>query len=164
MRARELMSQADGNGVGDDPEYLHNGRMTQLASATFRKKAVTRISELIGQTLEEEILTLDSLEPDMMARLPSLFSRSVIDSLISILGESSGEALIRRIGDERLMSPAEVYESLDKVLRSGSEILKVAIREDFRVRVHRLYKMTGEHWEGDDGYGFVARLGPRHGF
>jgi fructose/tagatose bisphosphate aldolase len=116
--------------------------MPAQMSASLQKKAATRISELIGQTLEEEIFTVNSLAPEMVARLPSLFSDSVVDSVTNILGESSGEALIRSIGEERLMSPEETYEKLDSVLHGGSEILKSAIREDFRVRVHRLYKMT----------------------
>lgn len=111
-------------------------------NAVLQKKAMGRISELVGQTLEAEIFTLNSLAPEVVAQLPSLFSDSVIDSVTSILGESSGDALIRRIGEERLMSPEETYESLDSVLHDGSETLKAAIREDFRVRVHRLYKMT----------------------
>jgi len=113
-----------------------------VTSTAFQRKAMSRISELIGQTLEEEILTVNSLAPGMVARLPLLFSDSVIDSVTNILGENSGEALIRSIGEERLMSPEETYESIDSVLRGGSEILKAAIREDFRVRVHRLYTMT----------------------
>jgi hypothetical protein len=116
--------------------------MPAVMSASLQKKAASRISELIGQTLEEEIFIVNSLAPDMVARLPSLFSDSVVDSVTSILGESAGEALIRSIGEERLMSPEETYASLDSMLHGGSEILKSAIREDFRVRVHRLYKMT----------------------
>ena len=116
--------------------------MHAVTSTAFQRKAMSRISELIGQTLEEEILTVNSLAPGMVARLPLLFSDSVIDSVTNILGENSGEALIRSIGEERLMSPEETYESIDSVLRGGSEILKAAIREDFRVRVHRLYTMT----------------------
>lgn len=113
--------------------------MAAAMSTELQKKAVSRISKLIEQTLEEEILTVNSLAPEMVARLPSLFSDSVIDSITNILGENSGEALIRNIGEESLMSPTETYESLDSVFHGGSEILKAAIREDFRVRVHRLY-------------------------
>jgi hypothetical protein len=110
-------------------------------SATLRKKAVNRISELIAQTMEEEIFTLDALEHDVIALLPSLFSHSVMNSMKNILGENSGEALIRSIGEERLTNSEEVYASLDSIFHGGSEVLKIAIREDFRVRVHRLYKM-----------------------
>lgn len=115
--------------------------MSATISAALQEKAMGRITKLIGQTLEEEIFTLHSLLPDMVARLPSLFSESVIDSMTSILGESSGEALIRRIGDESLLNPTEVYETLDSVFQDGSKILKAAIREEFRVKVHGLYKM-----------------------
>lgn len=113
-------------------------------STAIQKRAVSRISELIGQTLEEEILTVNSLSQGMVARLPSLFSDSVVDSVTNILGEGPGEALIRAIGEERLMSPEETYESLDSVFHGGSEILKAAVSEDFRVRVHRFYKMILE--------------------
>jgi len=116
--------------------------MPAKVKIVLQKKAAMRISELIGQTLEEEILTVSSLAPDMIARLPSLFSDSVVDSVTNILGDGPGEALVRSIGEECLMSPEETYERLDSVFHAGSEILKSAIREDFRVRVHRLYMIA----------------------
>ena len=115
--------------------------MAVATSATLQKKAESRISELICQTLEEEILSVNFLAPDVVSQFPSLFSDSVIDSVTNILGENSSEALIRSLGEERLMSPEETYEGLDSVFHNGSEILKAAIREDFRVRVHRLYSV-----------------------
>ena len=129
--------QVDGN-----LENAPDGRLVVATSADVEVKAVQRISELIGQTLEEEIFILNSLDPSIVKRLPTLFSDSVVDSLTIILGASSGEALIRCIGEMRLQSPAEVYKSLDAALRGGAEILKSAIREDFRVRIHRLCKTT----------------------
>ena len=116
--------------------------MPVAISTVSQKKAVNRISELIGRTLDEEILTVDSLAPDMIALLPLLFSDSVVDSVINILGENSGEALLRNIGEESLRSPESTYESLDALFHNGSEVLKAAIREDFRVRLHRLCMMV----------------------
>jgi hypothetical protein len=113
-----------------------------IVSAALRKRATDRITELVGQTLEEEVRTMDVLAPEVLARLPIIFGDSVMDSLMSILGEESGEALIRIVGDVRFMTPEEAYESLDEIFHSGSEILKAAIREELRVRVHRLYKET----------------------
>jgi hypothetical protein len=116
--------------------------MTALVGTSIQKKAVNRITELIGQTLEEELFTLHVLLPSLVEELSSLFSESVFTSVTSILGEDLGEALIRGIGDESLVDPAKTYERLDSLLQDGSEILKAAIREEFRVKVHRLYKMT----------------------
>ena len=115
--------------------------MPVAISAASQKKAADRISELISQTLDEEILTVASLAPDMITRLPLLFSDSVVDSVTDILGENSGEALVRSIGEKSLRSPEKTYESLDTLLHNGSEVIKAAIREDFRVRLHRLYIM-----------------------
>lgn len=116
--------------------------MTALVGTAIQKKAVSRMAELIGQTLEEELFTLHTITPSLVRELPSLFSESVVTSVTSILGEDSGDALIRGIGDECLADPTEVYEKLDSLLQDGSEILKAAIREEFRVKVHRLHKMT----------------------
>jgi len=116
--------------------------MPVVIGTASSKRAADRISDLIGQTLDEEILTVNSLAPDMIARLPSLFSDSVVDSVTDILGENSGEALVRSIGEESLRIPEKTYERLDAMLHNGSEVLKAAIREDFRVRLHRLYTMV----------------------
>ena len=111
-------------------------------TTALQRKAAFRITNLIGQTLEEEVFTIHSIAPDTVRRIPSLFSESVVDSVTSILGPDSGEALIRSIGDESLLEPSLVYEKLDSVLHDGSEILKAAIREEFRVKVHRLYELA----------------------
>ena len=116
--------------------------MSEVISAVSQKKAVDLISELIGQTLDEEMFTVNSLAPDMLAQLPLLFSDSVVDSVTNILGENSGEALVRSIGEESLRNPEKTYERLDAMFHDGSEMLKAAIREDFRVRLHRLYMMV----------------------
>ena len=111
-------------------------------TAAAQKKAASRITTMIGQTLEEEVFTLHSMDPGATTRLPGLFSESVVDSMIDILGEDSGEALLRSIGDENLSDPTETYRRLDSVLMDGSEIMKAAIREEFRVKVHRLYELA----------------------
>jgi hypothetical protein len=116
--------------------------MTALVGTAIQKKAVNRTTEPTDQTLEEELFTLHTLTPGLVEKIPSLFSESVVTSVMGILGENPGEALIRGIGDESLVDPTEAYERLDSLLQGGSEILKAAIREEFRVKVHRLYKMT----------------------
>jgi hypothetical protein len=116
--------------------------MAATISASLQKKAASRITALIGQTLEEEVFSLYSVSPEAVARIPSLFSESVVDTITSILGDDPGEALIRSIGDENLHEPSFVYSKLDSVLQDGSEILKAAIREEFRVKVHQLYEIV----------------------
>lgn len=116
--------------------------MSVVMSEALQKKAVSHMSDLIGQTMEEEIFSLNSLVPDLMEQLPVIFSESVINSVTSILGDATAEALIRHIGEDKLGSPAKVYESLDSFLQGGSGVLKGAILEEFRVKVHKLFKMT----------------------
>lgn len=82
------------------------------------------------------------MAPTTAAQLPTLFAESVVKSCTGVLGESSGEALVRRIGDRRLTNPEEVYAKVDSLLLGGSEGLKRAIRRSFRADVHRLYAVT----------------------
>jgi hypothetical protein len=80
------------------------------------------------------------MAPRTVSQLPSLFAESVVKSCSNVLGESTGEALVRRIGDTRLVNPDEAYGKIDSLLLGGSESLKRSIRASFRAKVHRLYK------------------------
>lgn len=93
-------------------------------------------------TLEEEVLSLKALAPETLDQLPSLFAESVVASATKVLGETTGEAFIRCIGDGNLKDPSEVYDRLDSFLLGGSSEMKEAIVQAFRSRVHRLYKLT----------------------
>ena len=100
------------------------------------------MSELIGQTMEEEIFGLNSMVPDLKEQLPRIFSDSVVTSVMSIMGDAAGEALIRHIGEDKLTKPTLVYDSLDSFLHEGSAVVKGAILEEFRVKIHKLYKVA----------------------
>ena len=76
-----------------------------------------------------------------MEQLSKLFAESVIESCSTIAG-TSGEALVRRIGDERLLSPRNTFGRIDALLGGGSDALKRAIELKFRSKVHRLYKIS----------------------
>jgi len=76
-----------------------------------------------------------------MKQLSKLFAESVIESCSTIAG-TSGEALVRRIGDERLLSPRDTFGRIDALLGGGSDHLKRAIELKFRSKVHRLYKIS----------------------
>ena len=93
-------------------------------------------------TLEEEIRSLHALLPESMSQLPPLFAESVSKSCASVLGEGPGEALVRRIGEENLLVPDRAFGRVDAFLSGGSDMLKEAIRQGFRERVHRLYRMA----------------------
>ena len=95
-------------------------------------------------TLEEEVFSLREVAPEALKQLPELFAESVVDSAIKVLGEATGEALVRCIGDGRLRDPNEVYSRLEHFLLGGSEEMKDAIIEAFKARVHRVYKLTME--------------------
>ena len=93
-------------------------------------------------TLEEEIFSLHSLAPATLSQLPALFAESVVDSATRVLGETTGEALVRCIGDSKLKEPEMVYERLDSFLQGGSDDMKKAIVQAFKEKVHRLYQIT----------------------
>ena len=93
-------------------------------------------------TLEEEVFSLRELAPEALSQLPLLFAESVVASATQVLGEATGEALVRCIGDNRLKDPTEVYSRLDSFLMGGSDEMKEAIIQAFRSRVHRLYTLT----------------------
>jgi len=103
-----------------------------------QKQVFTRL------TLEEEILSLNEMAPEALAQLPELFAEAVVDSATKVLGEATGEAFIRHIGDRRLKDPNEVYSRLDSFLKEGSDAMKEAIKAAFRHRVHQIYKLTVE--------------------
>ena len=85
---------------------------------------------------------MHALLPEAVAQLPMLFAESVAKSCTSVLGEDAGEALVRRIGDHNLMVPDRAYGKIDAFLSGGSDMLKETIRQNFRDRVHRLYRIA----------------------
>lgn len=90
------------------------------------------------QTIEEELLALQALAPDMLEDLRSLFKEAVTNSLANILGENEARALVMLIGGTDFGSPSRVYAALDSIFHEGSQILKGAIVEEFRAHVHLL--------------------------
>lgn len=95
-------------------------------------------------TLEEEIFSLREVAPEALRDLPELFAESVVDSAAKVLGEATGEALVRCIGDGRLRDPTEVYSRLESFLMGGSDEMKQAIIATFKGKVHRIYRLTME--------------------
>jgi len=116
--------------------------MSVTITASTRRLASYSITNLSGLSMEAEIRSLCSFAPDAVSVLPKLFAESVVESCSSIVGASSGEALVRRIGDRRLQSPDLAYRRIDGLLRGGSDTLKRAIEQRFRTKVHRLYKAS----------------------
>ena len=112
--------------------------VTAMKHGTPHRQAFTRL------TLEEEVFSLQVMAPEALRQLPELFAESVVDSATKVLGEATGEAFLRHIGDRRLSDPTEVYSRLDSYLMEGSEEMKKAIAEAFRRRVHGDYKLTME--------------------
>lgn len=106
------------------------------AKGGLEKPAFTRM------TLEEEVLSLKELAPYTLNQLPALYAESVVFAATKVLGETTGEAFIRCIGDSMLRDPAEVCQKLDSFLLGGSGPIKEAITDEFRNRVHRLYRLT----------------------
>jgi hypothetical protein len=105
-------------------------------SSTRHKLVITQL------TLEEEILSLQEVAPETLDHLPRLFAGAVVDSATKVLGSATGEALIRYIGDRRLRDPAQVYSRLDSFLMGGSDEMKHSIDQEFRRRVHGLYRLA----------------------
>ena len=118
--------------------------MAQAVSETKRLQLQLPKPEDTKLTLEEEIFSLHALQPHILRQLRETFAESVVDSATKVLGESTGEAFIRCIGDEKLRDPEEVYASLDSFLHGGSEEMKHAIVATFTAKVHALYNLTRE--------------------
>ena len=93
-------------------------------------------------TVEEDLLSLQALAPDMAEDLHSLFKEAVTYSLVGILGANEARALVRQIAGTDLESPYAVFETLDSFLHGGSQTLRNAIVEEFRVNVHLLLEKT----------------------
>ena len=126
------------------PAFPCNCCMEREVIATNRKRA-SRLSHgqrFAALSLEEEILCLDSFAPEVLVQLPQLFAESVVDASSRVLGEATGEALLRCIGDARLRNPEQVYASLDSFLQSGSDEMRNAIIQSFHSRVNGLYRIT----------------------
>jgi hypothetical protein len=90
------------------------------------------------QTIEEDLLALQTLAPVMVEDLHSLFKEAVTDSFANILGENEARALMRLIAGTNFGSPDQVYEALDSILHEGAQILRKAIVEEFSTSVHLL--------------------------
>ncbi|MGD0396162.1 MAG: hypothetical protein ABSB26_04545 [Nitrososphaerales archaeon] len=90
------------------------------------------------QTIEEELLTLQALAPDTIEDLHPLFKAAVIDSLVSILGESGARAVVILMAGTNFESPSGVYAALDSIFQEGSRFLRRAIVEEFSVNLHLL--------------------------
>jgi hypothetical protein len=89
-------------------------------------------------TVEEELLTLQAIAPDMVEDLYSLFEQAVADSLANILEESGAKALVKLMEESNIESPPEVFATLDSIFHEGSKTLKSAITEEFHIGVHLL--------------------------
>jgi hypothetical protein len=91
-----------------------------------------------NRVLEEELRTLQAFIPDITRDILSIFEEAVTDSLWNMLPESEARALLILVGEKGFESPCDVYSALDSILRDGSQILKNAIREEFRASIHLL--------------------------
>jgi len=116
--------------------------MSVTKTVRVRRLASHSIANLAGLSLEGEIRSLYAISPETALQFPSLFAQSVVESCSNIAGASTGEALVRRIGDSRLQSPEEAYKRIDTLLGSGSDTLKQAIELRFRDKIHRFYRIS----------------------
>jgi hypothetical protein len=94
------------------------------------------------QTVEEDLLALQVLAPDMAEDLHCLFKEAVTDTLASILGQNEARSLMRQLARTDFESPYSVFEELDSILHGGSKVLRDAIVEEFRVNVRLLLEKT----------------------
>jgi len=89
--------------------------------------------------VESELLTINAAAPDVLD-LPALFSSAVTDAISNILDDSTAKALEVYIGKANMGDPSAVLASLEALLDQGAPILKGAIAEEFRSKVHSLYE------------------------
>ncbi|MDA4123941.1 MAG: hypothetical protein OK438_00630 [Thaumarchaeota archaeon] len=121
------------------PPSPTRGMGASLMPGNIQRKALGRMSALIKESLEEELIALNAVAPDHIEQLPRIFELAVMDSLTNIVGEGEAIALSKLVGKSGLGEPITVYAQLDLLLGEGSGILKGAIQEEFRVKVHELY-------------------------
>jgi len=85
-----------------------------------------------------ELMSIESLAPQCLD-MGELFGGAVSNALSNILDGSTSKALEECIGKSNLQHPELVFETLDEILGHGSKIVKGAINEEFKQRVHSLY-------------------------
>ncbi len=90
------------------------------------------------QTIEEDLLALQTLAPDRIEDLRALFKEAVTYSLARLLGDKEARALVRSTGEASFESPPDMFATLDSRLHEGSQVLKAAITEEFRLNLHLL--------------------------
>jgi hypothetical protein len=116
--------------------------MSLAKTASAERLTLYTVTDFGGLSLEAEIRTLCMLAPEIASQLRSLFAQSVVESCWSVAGASAGEALVGKIGDRSLEDRQEVYERITALLRGGSSILMRAVDQRFRIKVHRLYRVS----------------------
>jgi hypothetical protein len=99
-------------------------------------KAVDYIVRRVNTSLEEDVMALNSMAPDTLGDLRTIFKEATVDASANILDEPTAKALMFHIKDSNLETQHEIMAYLDSLLREGSGILKAAILAEFRVRVH----------------------------
>ncbi len=124
--------------------FPHVEKMKSVATVSKQRSALRKRSDNSHLSLEEEVLSLHAIAPSTLSQLPVLFAESVVDSASKILGEATGEALLRYIGDSELRDPEAVYSRLNSFLRGGSDDMRRAIAKTFTSKVHTLYLITIE--------------------
>jgi hypothetical protein len=101
----------------------------------------------VKTSLEEDIVALNSMDPDMVVDLRSIFKEATRDASANILDEPTAQALMFHISNPNLESPYEIMTYLDSLLKEGSGILKAAIMAEFRVRVHERVTLVRAKFE-----------------
>jgi len=92
-----------------------------------------------AREVESELLAIHAAAPETID-LPGMFTAAVTDAMSNILDESTAKALEVYIGKTNLGDPKAVFSSLDALLDQGAHIVKGAIIEEFRSKVHWLYE------------------------
>ena len=90
------------------------------------------------QSLENDLLTLWTLDIRLSEDIRLILEEAVIDSLAEDLGEAGARTMAKRMGASTFETPLKVSQVLDSVFGEGSEVLKRDIAERFRLGVHLL--------------------------
>ncbi len=101
-------------------------------------QVVSNFSPRGNGELEAELSSIRAVAPKAL-EVEELFTAAVTDALSNILDKSTAMALEIYVGKASLADPDAVFASLDQILGRGAQIVKGAISEEFRLRVHRLY-------------------------
>jgi len=90
------------------------------------------------QTVEEDLLTLNAMAPDLLEHVPVLFEETVRGSLSYMLGAKASRSMLEWFRANELTDRSGVFARLTSVYGERASPLQNMIDRVFGMRVHEL--------------------------